>query len=260
MAKILLGVSILLTLLTGILGFLTKGKVADLQETVKGAKQTAATASAKAAKAENDLKKVQDELTAANATVADREKEAAKQKGEVEDLSKKLAAATADVEAKTKALADIQKEMGKGPVPVDDTQLGPKMNELNARLNKTETELAEARQIQATLEQQKREADEKLQVVQRKVQEYQGPITRAGLTGKVLAYNPGWNFVVLNIGDQAGVKANTQMLVVRGGQRIATVRVTSVEPRTAIADVLPGSLARGQSLQPGDQVVYEGKH
>jgi hypothetical protein len=36
-------------------------------------------------------------------------------------------------------------------------------------------------------------------------QSYKGPIVRQGLTGKVLAYNPGWNFVVLNIGDKSGL-------------------------------------------------------
>ena len=128
-----------------------------------------------------------------------------------------------------------------------------------AQLQKAQTELAEANQVRVTLEEQKRAAEDKVAVAEQEVKEYQGPIIRAGLTGKVLAYNPGWNFVVLNIGDRAGVKANTQMLVTRNGQRIATVRVTSVEPATAIADVIPGTLARGQTVQPGDSVVYEGR-
>ena len=262
MAKILLGVSILLTLLTGILGYLTKGKVDDMRENLKTAKQTATTANAKAVKAESELKKVQDELTASNATLADREKEIARQKGEMDEISKKLTTASAAVEEKTKQLGDLQKQIGELPQKPGGTpeETATQLQRLNADLIKAQTELAEARQVQATLEQQKSEAVDKLQVAQRKVQEYQGPITRAGLTGKVLAYNPGWNFVVLNIGDQAGVKANTQMLIVRGGQRIANVRVTSVEPRSAIADVLPGTLVRGQSVQPGDTVVYEGKH
>ncbi len=262
MAKILLGVSILLTLLTGILGYLTKGKVDDMRENLKTAKQRETTANANAMKAQNDLKKVQDELTASTATLADREKEIARQKGEVDDLSKKLATASAEVETKSKQLEEVSKRMAEasGGPNVNPEELGRKMAELNNQLQRAQTELAEANQLRSTLEQQKRDADEKLLVAQQKVREYQGPITRAGLTGKVLAFNPGWNFVVLNIGDQAGVKANTQMLVVRGGQRVANVRVTSVEPRSAIADVVPGTLARGQSVQPGDTVVYEGKH
>jgi hypothetical protein len=48
------------------------------------------------------------------------------------------------------------------------------------------------------------------------------------------------------------------MIVVRNGQRVARVRVTSVEPTTAIADVLPGTLGRGETVQPGDTVIVEG--
>ena len=126
-------------------------------------------------------------------------------------------------------------------------------------MQKAQTELAEANQVRITLDEQKRVAEDKMTAAEQKVRRYQGPIVRAGLTGRVLAYNPGWNFVVLNIGDRAGVKANTNMLVVRGGQAIAKVRVTSVEPSTAIADVVAGTIARGTTVQPGDSVVYEGR-
>jgi len=39
---------------------------------------------------------------------------------------------------------------------------------------------------------------------------------------------------------------------------VGKVRVTTVEPSTAIADVLPGTLAKGQSVQPGDTVIFQG--
>ena len=79
------------------------------------------------------------------------------------------------------------------------------------------------------------------------------------MTGPVLAYNPGWNFVVLSIGDKQSVKAGKVLVVTRGGQMIARVRVTSVEPSSSIADVIPSSVIRGESVQPGDSVVYEGR-
>ena len=49
------------------------------------------------------------------------------------------------------------------------------------------------------------------------------------------------------------------MVVTRGGQMVAKVRVTSVEPSTSIADIIPSSVVKGQSVQPGDSVVYEGR-
>ena len=34
--------------------------------------------------------------------------------------------------------------------------------------------------------------------------------------------------------------------------------MTSVEPSTSIADVLPGTVRKGVSVQPGDTVIFEG--
>jgi hypothetical protein len=48
------------------------------------------------------------------------------------------------------------------------------------------------------------------------------------------------------------------MLVVRGGSLIGKIRISSVEPSTAIGDIITGSLARGVQVQPGDIVIYAG--
>ena len=93
--------------------------------------------------------------------------------------------------------------------------------------------------------------EEQVATKTREVDAYRNVTVRQGLSGRVLAYNPGWNFVVLSIGDKAGLKSGVQMIVTRGNQAIGKVRVTSVEPNTAIADVLPGTMARGQSVQAG---------
>ncbi len=123
---------------------------------------------------------------------------------------------------------------------------------------KLETELAEARQVEQTLNDRVASLDENLAKSTAKVKEYKMNAVRPGLSGKVLAYNPGWNFVVLSIGDNAGLKSGVNMLIARGGAVVGKVRVTSVEPNSAIADVLPGTLARGEQIQPGDTVMFQG--
>jgi hypothetical protein len=80
-----------------------------------------------------------------------------------------------------------------------------------------------------------------------------------GLQGRILAVNSGWNFVVLSVGDKQGVSVNAPLLVVRGNQPIAKLKITSVEPTTSIADVLPGTVPRGVSVQPGDTVIFQGR-
>ena len=82
---------------------------------------------------------------------------------------------------------------------------------------------------------------------------------RAGVHGTVLASNQAYNFVVLNLGARNGVEPNSEMLVLRDGTLIGKIRVSSVEPATAIGDIISNSLARGVQVQPGDSVIYAGK-
>src|SRR5580765_6866481 len=81
---------------------------------------------------------------------------------------------------------------------------------------------------------------------------------RAGVHGTVLAYNQAYNFVVLNLGARNGVESNSEMLVLRDGTLIGKIRISSVEPATAIGDIITNSLARGVEVQPGDSVIYAG--
>ena len=81
---------------------------------------------------------------------------------------------------------------------------------------------------------------------------------RAGVHGTVLAYNQAYNFVVLNLGARNGVESNSEMLVLRDGTLIGKIRISSVEPATAIGDIIGNSLARGVQVQPGDSVIYAG--
>jgi hypothetical protein len=81
---------------------------------------------------------------------------------------------------------------------------------------------------------------------------------RTGVRGTVLAYNQAYNFVVLNLGARNGVETNSEMIVLREGTLIGKIRISSVEPATAIGDIITNSLARGVEVQPGDSVIYAG--
>lgn len=60
----------------------------------------------------------------------------------------------------------------------------------------------------------------------------------ADLRGKVMAVDPKYEFVVLNIGEEDGVLERGEMLVNRMGKLVAKVRITSVSPKSSIANVL----------------------
>jgi hypothetical protein len=62
----------------------------------------------------------------------------------------------------------------------------------------------------------------------------------ATLKSKVLVWDPKWRFLVLDAGQAQGVLENGQLLVSRGGQLVAKVKVDRVEKDRAIASVMPG--------------------
>lgn len=66
---------------------------------------------------------------------------------------------------------------------------------------------------------------------------------------------PTWGFVTLADGDSAGVVDNSPLDIVRDGETIAKLLVTSVEEHSASASIVPGSIAEDVTLMQGDVVV-----
>ena len=257
MAKILLIISALVIAATAYLGFATKGKVDALQGDLTAKKNTLIATQADLTKTKGNLKKTDEELTAAKATIEEKERDIAAKKGEIDKLTTDLKKASDELAAKIEEIAKFTK----GPIgePVDLEKMRAEMDALAKAKADLQIKVDELTQIQNTLNKQLGDEKSKVATFQNQVIAYKTEYTKPGLTGTVLAYNPGWNFVVINIGDKQSLKAGKEMVVTRGGQMIAKVRVKTVEPSSSIADVIPSSVARGQSVQPGDSVVYEGR-
>lgn len=93
----------------------------------------------------------------------------------------------------------------------------------------------------------------------RELRRYRGdeepdPELPPGTKGNVVAVDPKYDFVVLDIGRNQGLVENAKMLVNRDGKLIGKVRITSVEPTRAIANVIPEW--KQDEIMEGDQVVF----
>lgn len=64
-----------------------------------------------------------------------------------------------------------------------------------------------------------------------------------------------FGFVTINAGNGSGVVSGATLDVKRGGSVVAQIKVTNVEQRYAVADIVPGSLAAGSEVQVGDTVA-----
>lgn len=219
---------------------------------------------------------------------------AEQQRASREKLLKDREAAVAAANAK---FGDTQSKAANAEAELGRVQ--NEKNDLQAKLKANETEIAELRKrienaetkpaagsspsastadLQAQLEDAKKQLDaaerekillsDKMKVTQEKSTQLETDRkhrpapggNNPGIRGTVLAVNQAYNFVVLSLGARQGVEANSEMLVLRGGSFIGKIRISSVEPATAIGDIITSTLARGVQVQPGDIVVYAGNN
>jgi hypothetical protein len=75
-----------------------------------------------------------------------------------------------------------------------------------------------------------------------------------GLRGKILAVDPKYDFVVLDIGEDQGVKRRGEMMVDRDGKLLGKVKIYSVQKDRCVANIMPG-WNQGEILE-GDEVLY----
>jgi hypothetical protein len=187
---------------------------------------------------------------------------------EKSDLQGKLDASQQEIAAlRQRATGPNQSSSASAPAPADNAHsadLQSQVDDLRRQLDSAEQEkalLAEKLQNAQERSAQPKEAPKAEPRRRREtatVQREGSSSHRAGVHGTVLAFNQAYNFVVLNLGARNGVEPNSEMLVLRDGTLIGKIRISSVEPATAIGDIMTNSLARGVQVQPGDNVIYAG--
>ncbi len=73
------------------------------------------------------------------------------------------------------------------------------------------------------------------------------------MTGHILAVDPKYDFVVVDLGSDKGLLKRGELLVNRGGRLVAKVKVADVKDHRAIANVMPG-WTQAQVME-GDEVL-----
>lgn len=189
-----------------------------------------------------DLKQTKDTLAT---TTAERDKamaEVATQTKKATDLAEKLAGTTKE---RDEARSDLGAYKATGVTP-------EQILSFNAKIKKTQEALEASLEEKKILARQVAKLDAKLK-------ELLGPgdvfvLLPQDLKGKVLATDPKWDFVVLNVGEDQGVLENGELLVNRNGKLVAKVRVRSVEKTRCIANIVPGwkigEVIEGDSVLP----------
>ena len=199
--------------------------------------------------------KVEEARTAAESGKAKAEAEVKTTKGELDKKTNDLADTNTKLDARTKEVAELQTAKDGLTADLDksrkETQTAKSENEEFSKLNKTVADISATYiKLAKTTEERDIFAQEK-RILQSHVVKLDNDIVNLksrfedvrvelppGLTGKVLAYDPKYEFVVLDIGNNNGVKQNGEMIVSRDGKFIGKVRITSVQDNQCIANVL----------------------
>jgi hypothetical protein len=260
-SKQLIGASVALLAAAAVLAVLNLQKTSALRTEVTLSETARKAADQQRSLREKQLKDREAAVAEASAKygdnqskVASTEADLAKAQAEKNDLQAKL-------QANEKEIADLRKQIESADVkPVAGAAPPAPASELQTQLEDAKKQLDAAEREKVFLSDRMKVTQEKSTQLETERKHRPAPSNNPGIRGTVLAVNQAYNFVVLSLGARQGVEANSEMLVLRGGSFIGKIRISSVEPATAIGDIITSTLARGVQVQPGDVVVYAGNN
>ena len=177
----------------------------------------------------------------------------------------------------TNALAQAQAKAVEQQTRAD--RASQELNTVTAERNTAQNELAQWRLFEMSPEQirnalarlrqvererdvyvtENRSLDRERQRLQNELDRYTGQYEKEvelppGTKGNVVAVDPKYDFVVIDIGEQQGVLPRAKLLVNRDGKLIGKVQITSVDKHRSVANILPEW--KQDEVMEGDQVLF----
>jgi hypothetical protein len=261
-SKQLIGASLALLALSTVVAALNLQKIRKLRTAIVQSETARHTAEQLRVSHEKQLHEREAALAAVKARfddtqnkVAGTEVELLKAQIEKNDLQTRLRANETEIAELRQRIDNAEAKPAAGAFPSP-----PSVGELQGQLEEARKQLDAAEREKSLLSDKMKVTQERS--IQLETEKKHRPASDGspGIRGTVLAVNQAYNFVVLSLGGRQGVEPNTEMLVLRGGSFIGKIRISSVEPATAIGDIITSSLGRGVQVQPGDTVVYAGNN
>jgi hypothetical protein len=117
-------------------------------------------------------------------------------------------------------------------------------------------DLKDAKKDLSALTNQLLSLGQKFEIVQNRLLKYEEPnreVREPNVMSKVIAVDPKFDFVVLDVGQDKGMKLDGDMLVSRDGKLVAKVRIFTIQRDRCVANVVPGS--KLSEIMEGDLAV-----
>jgi myosin heavy subunit len=248
----MLRISLIIAIIAGIAALtISQLKVAEKIKTLNSDLDSTRQNLTTAQEAERKAKKEAKDATAAADTA----------KKELDTTKNDLAAASEKADTQEKRANDLATRLEKTTLDKNDAQsklatwqaLGRSIDELKAMMVDNKKLVAENDALKGenkVLGRNLLQVRSELDILQGTKDKVELP---ASLKGKVIAVDPKYEFVVLDIGADDGVLARGEMLVNRSGKLVAKVRILTAEPHRSVANVL-GDWKQGEIME-GDIVL-----
>jgi septal ring factor EnvC (AmiA/AmiB activator) len=168
-----------------------------------------------------------------------------------EKLTKDLSSTKNDLEATNSKLKVTSEQLQ----AYNDELKGKKPSELFAQINELGEKVKVSDSENKMLTAAKEKLDQDLKKLRDQIEMSKpGGAKNISLSGKIVAVNPTWNFVILDLGKNDQVVEGLTMVIYRGEKLVGKIKTVTVDAQTSVADVLPGTPAT--AIEVGDQVVY----
>jgi myosin heavy subunit len=203
----------------------------------------------RANKAEADLAKTRDTLNTTSNTLVKTEEELNGTKQQLAAANDSLTKTRAELARTIEARKNLEGELSKW------SQLGvtpEQVRDVMTNLKKSQDAIAALEDEKSILSRRVARLENDLRRIVG--DDYEVPLP-AGTKGTVVAVDPKWNFVVLDIGENKSILPGGVLMVHRNSKLVGKVQITQVMPNRSIANLMPGW--RLSDIEEGDQVIYK---
>lgn len=215
---------------------------------------------------EKQLKAAQDKLVELKNQVVETEDSLAEKQSalaeleaklvEQDELATKIEEAIEDqkleVDAKKSELAEAEeatKDLG------DADELIAEVKGVQLQNTSLEAEITTAKSKRNGIETNSEQVKQQIASTRSKISLYSSQSSSPNLNTSISQVYNHYGFVTLRGGDNAGIIKGSTLDVVRSGETIAKLLVTTVETGSAAADIIPDSLLADTRVHSGDKVI-----
>ena len=177
---------------------------------------------------------------------------------EIKALEGDIESLVAEVEQKESDKNRLQQEIDAANAVMDKVggarALVPKVRGLRKDVDALELAIEDGNAQLSNLKQIKADTESIIMVNEKRVENETAGRSQPSLNTTIKTVYSSWGFVTLNGGDIQGVVPGSTLEVIRGGEVVAKLKVTTVEEDRAAADIVRESVGPDVYLRPGDQV------